>query len=92
MQNTLDKRKIARRLYKSGMTLLEAESSLNFLLDLLSNSLIKGEKIVLSGFGTFHLENRRQKMLGMKIVPEHCKIVFKPSRVLKSAVNARRKG
>lgn len=43
---------------KAGMNLTQAENALNWVLDAISDTLTKGEKLVLAGFGTFSTNKR----------------------------------
>ena len=47
---------------KSGMTKKDAERVLNAALDAITVSLIKGEKVQLSGFGTFEAKARKARI------------------------------
>ncbi len=45
----------------SGMTRKDAERCLNAAIDLITASLVKGEKVQLSGFGTFETKDREAR-------------------------------
>ncbi len=46
----------------AGMTKKDAERCLNAAIDLITASLVKGEKVQLSGFGTFEVKQRDARM------------------------------
>ena len=76
----------------SGMTKKDAERVLNAALDAITVSLIKGEKVQLSGFGTFEIKEREARVGRNPHTKESVEIpattvpVFKASKVLKDTV------
>ena len=71
----------------------KAENVVDDLLDLIAEALAKGDKVVLSGFGTFEVRTRvarsgRNPRTGETIdVPEQKTPAFKVGKLLKDAVN-----
>jgi len=71
----------------------KAEKVVDDLLDLIAEALAKGDKVVLSGFGTFEVRTRvarsgRNPRTGETIdVPEQKTPAFKVGKLLKDAVN-----
>ena len=71
----------------------QAEKVIDDFLDLIVEELAKGEKVVLSGFGTFEVRTRvarsgRNPRTGEEInVPEQKTPAFKVGKLLKDAVN-----
>ena len=71
----------------------QAEKVIDDFLDLIADELAKGEKVVLSGFGTFEVRTRvarsgRNPRTGEEInVPEQKTPAFKVGKLLKDAVN-----
>ena len=71
----------------------QAEKVIDDFLDLIKDELAKGEKVVLSGFGTFEVRTRvarsgRNPRTGEEInVPEQKTPAFKVGKLLKDAVN-----
>ena len=76
----------------SGMTKKDAERVLNAALDAITVSLIKGEKVQLSGFGTFEIKDREARIGRNPHTKEAIDIpatrvpVFKPSKALRDLV------
>lgn len=75
-----------------GMTKVRAEMALNKVLTRLADAMEKGERVTLSGFGTFKVVERaaqkgRNPQTGEEIViPAHNVIKFKPGKNLCSRV------
>lgn len=78
---------------KMNITQRDAEKYLNTLLDVLTQTLEKEEKIKLVGFGTFEVRDRAARKgfnphTGEEIVIPACKEpTFKPGKELKEIVN-----
>ena len=76
----------------SGMTKKDAERVLNAALDAITVSLIKGEKVQLSGFGTFETKTREARVGRNPHTKESIEIPatrvpsFKASKALKDTV------
>jgi len=77
----------------NDLTKRQAEKVIDDFLDLISEELSKGEKVVLSGFGTFEVRTRvarsgRNPRTGEEInVPAQKTPAFKVGKILKDAVN-----
>lgn len=78
---------------KTGETKKNAEASLNAVIDVIAETLAKGDKIQLVGFGSFEVRSRaarkgRNPQTGkeMKIAAKKAP-VFKAGKALKDAVN-----
>ena len=78
---------------KSGLKKTEAEQALNALLDAMTEALAKGDKIQLTGFGSFEVKNRaertgRNPRTGENVLIEASSTVqFHAGKALKDAVN-----
>jgi DNA-binding protein HU-beta len=76
----------------AGITKAAAEKALNSFIDAVSDSLAKGDKVTLVGFGTFSVAERAQRegrnpRTGQAITIEACKVVkFKAGSKLKDVV------
>ena len=76
----------------AGLTKKDTERALNAALDAITASLRNGEKVQLSGFGTFEVKDREAR-LGRNPhtkeaidIPATCVPVFKASKALKDTV------
>ena len=75
-----------------GMTKKDTERVLNAALDAITAALVSGEKVQLSGFGTFELKEREARVGRNPHTKESIEIpattvpVFKASKVLKDTV------
>ena len=78
---------------KTGETKKSAETSINAIVDVISATLAKGDKIQLVGFGSFEVRQRaarkgRNPQTGKELKISAKKApVFKAGKVLKDAVN-----
>lgn len=78
---------------KSGLNKKNSEAALNAFLSSVEESLVKGEKVVLVGFGTFEVRRRaarkgRNPQTRQEInIPASNAPVFKAGKGLKSKVN-----
>ena len=76
----------------AGMTKKDTERVLNAALDAITASLVNGEKVQLSGFGTFEIKEREARVGRNPHTKESVEIpattvpVFKASKVLKDTV------
>ena len=76
----------------SGMTKKDTERVLNAALDAITAALVSGDKVQLSGFGTFELKDREARVGRNPHTKESIEIpattvpVFKASKVLKDTV------
>ena len=77
---------------RSGMTKKDAERCLNAAIDAITASLVKGEKVQISGFGTFETRNREARIGRNPHTKEEIHIPatrvpdFKASKALKDTV------
>ena len=78
---------------KTGDTKKNAEASLNAFVDVVTESLVKGDKIQLVGFGSFEVRKRAARKGRNPRTKEEIKIpaskapVFKAGKALKETVN-----
>lgn len=81
---------------KTGVTKKAAEESLNAFLEVVKESLVKGEKVQLVGFGSFEVRSRAARKGRNPQTKEEIKIpaskapVFKAGRELKDLVNKKK--
>lgn len=77
----------------AGMTKAEAKKNVDAFLELIKNTLVEGEEIVLPGFGKFEVKERKERTARnpqtgeMIIVPAVKAVHFKAGKFLKDAVN-----
>ena len=77
---------------KSGIPKKDAERAVNAAIDTISASLAKGERVQLTGFGTFEAKERSARMgrnphtKQAVEIPATCVPTFKPSKNLKDLV------
>ena len=78
---------------KTGETKKDAEATLNAFVDVVTNALVKGDKVQLVGFGTFEVRKRAARKGRNPQTKEEIKIpaskapVFKAGKALKELVN-----
>ena len=78
---------------KTELTKKESEAALNVVLDVIAESMAKGDKVQLIGFGTFEAKARparvaRNPRTGESVEIAACKApAFKAGKALKDAVN-----
>lgn len=78
---------------KAGLTKKDADKAVNAFVDAVTEGLVKGEKIVLVGFGSFETKQRaarkgKNPQTGSEInIPASTVPAFKAGRGLKEAVN-----
>ena len=76
----------------AGLTKKDAERVLNAAIDTITGSLVKGEKVQISGFGTFEIKDREARIGRNPHTKEAIDIpatrvpTFKPSKALKDNV------
>ena len=76
----------------AGVTKKDAERVLNAALDIISASLVSGDKVQLSGFGNFEVKDREARVGRNPRTKEAIEIpatrtpIFKPSKALKDSV------
>ena len=84
---------IAAMAAKTGSTKKDAEATLNAFGDVVTDSLVKGEKVQLVGFGSFEVRKRAARKGRNPQTKEEIKIpaskapVFKAGKALKELVN-----
>ncbi len=77
---------------KNGTSKAQAEASMNAILEIIQDELAAGNKLTLTGFGTFSVSQRkartgRNPRTGAEIKIPATKVAqFKPGKVLKDAV------
>lgn len=91
---TLTKADIIESVYeKVGFSKKEASDIVELVFDTLKGTLEKGEKVKISGFGNFVVRHKRPRIgrnpqTGEEIeISERRVLTFKPSQVLKAAIN-----
>jgi len=78
---------------KRNLTKKETETLVNTIFDTMTESLIEGDKVLISGFGTFKVNNRRErkgvspKTKDAITIPASRTVSFKPSNRLKDSMN-----
>ncbi|MDO4594150.1 MAG: HU family DNA-binding protein [Tissierellia bacterium] len=79
---------------KSGLKKIDSEKALNAFLETVTETLVKGEKVQLVGFGTFETRDRKaregrnpRKPEEVIHIPASKAPVFKAGKSLKEAVN-----
>ena len=89
----MNKTQLIQKIAENGnMTKKEAERAVNAAIDAITASLKAGEKVQLSGFGSFEVKNREARVgrnphTGKEInIPATKLPVFKASKTLKDAV------
>lgn len=76
-----------------GLSRKEAASVVDELISVIKNSLVAGEKVQISRFGVFEIQNKNSRkgvnpLTKDKIeIPSHKAIVFRPSSYLKDFIN-----
>lgn len=92
---TVTRADLAETLYREiGLSRIESSELVESIIDYISDTLLKGEKVKLAGFGTFSLRDKNER-IGRnpktgKVVPITSRrvIVFKPSQVLRERVDS----
>ncbi len=83
---------VAKIAETSGLTKKDAEASLNATLNAVQDALVSGDKVVLTGFGTFEVRERKPRVghnprTGAPInIDAQRSPAFKAGKVLKDAV------
>ena len=84
---------IAALAEKAELTKKESETALNAVLDVIADTMAKGDKVQLIGFGTFEAKSRPARVARNPRTGESVKIeaskapVFKAGKALKDVVN-----
>ena len=78
---------------KKDLTKKDAEALVDTVFDTMIESILNGDKVLISGFGTFKVNNRKErkdvspKTKEAMIIPASKTVSFKPSNRLKDAMN-----
>lgn len=78
---------------ETGLTIKDSKKFVEITFDNIAQSLSKGEKVKITGFGTFDVKKRggfqtKNPMTGDILdIPQYIKPVFEPSKKLKEKVN-----
>lgn len=78
---------------KKELTKKEAEDLVDTVFNTITDSLLEGNKVLISGFGTFKVNHRKErkgvspKTKEMMIIPASKTLTFKPSNRLKDTMN-----
>jgi nucleoid DNA-binding protein len=88
----MNKDEISKRVYEAhgGLAYADARRIVDLILDTIKRKLVSGEKVLLSGFGSFTVQRRKDKkgvnpQTGQSIIIAGRNTVkFKPSKYLKS--------
>jgi nucleoid DNA-binding protein len=89
---SMNKDEISRKVYEAhgGLAYADAKRIVDLILDTIKERLARGERVVLSGFGSFTVRRRRDKN-GINprtgdsvLIPGRNTVKFKPSKYLKS--------
>lgn len=78
---------------KKELTKKEAEELVDTIFETITDSLLDGNKVLISGFGTFKVHHRKErkgvspKTKEMMIIPASKTLTFKPSNRLKDNMN-----
>ena len=93
--NTVTRSYLTDAVYREiGLSRTESQQMVESVLDLITDSLVAGEKVKLAGFGTFSLRDKNERMgrnpkTGEEVpITSRRVLVFKPSQVMKDRVNA----
>jgi len=92
---TLTKADLVQQVYKNheGLTKAQATESVEALLRISKDSLIKGSDVLLSGFGKFNVKEKKSRrgrnpQTGDELILDAMRVVtFKPSGILRDRVN-----
>ena len=88
----MNKNDISKKVHETygGLSYIETQKVVNFILETIKNRLSCGEKVLLSGFGCFFVAQRKIKR-GVNpqtgapvIIPGRNSVKFKPSKYLKT--------
>ncbi len=93
---TLTKADLIQQVYKNHTTLTktEATKAVEMFLEISKESLIDGSDLLLSGFGKFHVKQKkarrgRNPQTGDELILDARRVVtFKPSGILREKINA----
>ncbi len=89
----MNKKEVSEAIHQSlGVQRFMAYSFIDLLIEVVTENLEKGDKVVLSNFGTFKVEKRQKKRVinpnnnDAMIIPGRKVVKFYPSRKLKDAI------
>jgi integration host factor subunit alpha len=93
-KKTLTRADLSESLHRNiGLSRTESAEMVNNVLDLISDSLVEGQYVKLSSFGTFMVRAKRERMgrnpktgEEVPITPRRV-LVFRPSQVMKNVIN-----
>ena len=92
---TVTRADISEAIYKEiGLSRTESSVLIESILDHIADALIKGELVKISGFGTFNVRDKAERMgrnpkTGRQVpITSRRVLTFKPSNVLKDRVNS----
>ena len=86
----------ARVAAKLGVSRTQGDEALNAVLDSIQEALTNGDRVVLTGFGSFEIRNVKARKVrpirggqagSLLTVPEHKRVGFKPGAELSKAAN-----
>ena len=88
----MNKNDISKNIYEAhgGLSYAESQKIMNFILETIKGRLSHGEKVLLSGFGSFYVAPRKTKrgvnpQTGAPVViPGRNAVKFKPSKSMKT--------
>ena len=89
----MNKQELINTMKETGkLRRVEAERGLNAFIEVVKNALIEGERVVIRGFGTFYVVERKERkgrnpLTGEAIIIPGKKVVkFKPSKEIKRLI------
>ena len=88
----MNKNDISKKIYEAhgGLSYVETQKIINFILETVKDRLSRGEKVLLSGFGCFYVTQKKTKrganpQTGVPmVIPGRNAVKFKPSKYLKT--------
>ena len=94
-EHTVTRADLTEAIYKEiGLSRTESSDLVESILDLIVAALVKGENVKLSGFGTFSVRDKPERMgrnpkTGREVpITKRRVMTFKPSQMLKERVNS----
>lgn len=94
-EHTVTRADLTEAVYREiGLSRTESTALVESVLDHIMEALVRGENVKLSGFGTFSVRNKRQRMgrnpkTGREVPITSRRVLgFKPSQVMKERVNS----
>ena len=90
----MNKKELVEKVSKErNLTKKDAEILVDTVFNTITRSVVEGDKVLISGFGTFKVNSRKErkgvspKTKEMMIIPASKTVSFKPSNRLKDAMN-----